>query len=256
MTDAKEILPGALLIFFNLVRTGFHEATVQTKLSGELMSDSPERELKKRSPRFQLDPPVDATFGAQPVVIFNIGERGIQIETPAKVAPNTLDTLRFSLPTSPRMIRAQARVLWCRAAKKEDSLKSWPYRCGLQLEGIAALSLGTLAQMIELAIARPMPSLPKVQPARPEQRQSQELPRASWVPSPPISLDQTMALVQSARGELSRLTSAQRAALGAEGRRVGTGAFREEIFEIHAYLRHAIEPRVISMVLDISALEE
>lgn len=65
-----------------------------------------------------------------------------------------------------------------------------------------------------------------------------------------------MALVQSAKSELSRLAPAQRAALAAEGRRLGKGAFREEIFEIHAYLRHAIEPRVISMILDISALEE
>jgi len=214
-----------------------------------------DRELQKRSPRFQLDPPIEATFGAAPVIIYNIGERGIQIESPGKVAPNTSDTLRFSLPTSPRVIRAQARVLWCRAAKKDDPLKS-SYRCGLQLDGVAALSLETLAQMIELSVARPMPSIPKTQATRPAQRQPEELPRASWVPSPPMSIDQTMALVQSARGELARLTSAQRAALGAEGRRLGTGAFREEIFEIHAYLRHAIEPRVISMVLDISALEE
>lgn len=218
--------------------------------------DPPARGFKKRSPRFQLDPPIEATFGSERVIIYNIGERGIQIEYPGKVAPDTMDTLRFSLPTSPRVIRARARVLWCRASKKDDPLKSWPYRCGLQLDGVAALSLETLAQMIELSVARPLPSIPRTEPTRPVQRESEELPRASWVPSPPLSLEQTMALVQSARGELARLTSAQRAALAAEGRRLGTGAFGEEIFEIHAYLRHAIEPRVISMVLDISAVEE
>lgn len=214
------------------------------------------RGYKKRSPRFQLDPPIEATFGTERVLIYNIGERGIQIESPGKVDTNTLDNLRFSLPTSPRVIRARARVLWCRVAKKDDPLQSWPYRCGLQLDGVPALSLETLAQMIELSLARPMPSVPRAETARPDRRQAEELPRASWVPSPPLSLEQTMALVQSARGELARLSRAQRAGLAAEGRRLGSGTFSEEIFEIHAYLSHAIEPRVISMVLDISALEE
>jgi len=216
--------------------------------------DAPVKLHRKRAPRFLLEPPIEATFGADPVVIYNIGERGIQVEHARKLPLQHMDTLRFSLPTSPRIIRATGRVVWCRASQKSDPLKSWPYRCGLELEGISALSLETLAKMLELSLARPLRRRPAEVTLPP--MVSDQLPRANWVPSPPLTLEQSIALVQSARAEISRLSANDRASLASEGKRSAGKESDADVLTLYEYLRHVLQPPVIRMVIDLSGLEE
>ncbi len=216
--------------------------------------DAPGKVHRKRPPRFLLEPPIEATFGTDPVVIYNIGEGGIQIEHARKLTLQLMDTLRFSLPTSPRIIRATGRVVWCRASRKPDPLRSWPYRCGLELEGISALSLETLAKMLELSLARPLRHRPNETPPPPPVRD--ELPRAQWVPSPPLTLEQSIALVQSARSEIKRLSANDRASLASEGSRSVENESDAGILTLYEYLRHVLQPAVIRMVIDLSGLEE
>ena len=203
----------------------------------------------RRGPRFILDQPIAATYEGQPVEIYNIGETGIQFEHRQRIHRGTFGELRFSLPISPRVIRLQGRVAWCRMARKEDALSVWPFRCGLRVEGLHALTIESLAEMLKARLLRPdrdsLERKRKLALSRPAEGRSEP------PPPPPVTLEECITRVQIARAELRRDPGAARLA-AAEGKTAWIGAGEsDELIAVWQKLGRVIDPALIAVVFDL-----
>jgi hypothetical protein len=208
----------------------------------------------RRTPRFILDPAIPATFEDIPVLIYNIGESGIQFEHKQKIQRFQWGEVRFALPISPRVIRLQGRVTWCRMARGSDPLQPWPYRCGLAVEGLHALTIDTLAGLLRSKSARPDRNSLERKKKLLLERQSEEviLPGSvvETIP-PPLTMEECINRVQSARSELRR-DPANAALMLSSGQLAWRDApASDEVVAVWQQLRQSVDPALISVVFDL-----
>lgn len=207
--------------------------------------------------RFLLEPPLEGTFNGEPVRIFNIGEEGLQIELRHQIRESDAGEILFSLPATPRLFRVSARVRWCHAAKDSSRDDAWPYRCGLEVEGMTAATLRSLGELVELELARA--------DTRSLERRKQLLqqpagdldPRLPRAASPP-ALNTLGGLVEAVRGALAELTREPGTIhqLAEAGRRDLRKAgepdeYVDEVLAVWEYLHRCTAPRMIAMVFDL-----
>lgn len=218
----------------------------------QLSADTVEIEDFRKGPRFIVEPPIRGSLNGEPVEIYNIGEWGIQVEGRSKVARGSYAELRFALPISERVVRLEARITWCRQAKKSGTL-DWPYRCGLRIEGLSAFTVESLAQLLRARVVRPdRDSLERKRQLAREQRllrAADEKPAPP--PPPPVSLDDAIARVQEARTILRShpelLTAhAKQGRAACDAREASL-----EVVAIWSYLEGIIDPSIIAVVLDL-----
>ena len=223
------------------------------------MTDVPVSDLRS-APRFILDPPLEGSFRGEPVRIFNIGEEGVQIEVKSRVERAEYGELRFSLPTSPRVLRVYGRVKWCRPARGGGPAYSWPFRCGLAIEGIHTLTLDSLAQLIELELAKlDRNSLERKRELlqKTALNLDPDLPRSEQTPI--IStLSALVEATRSASSELSRNPAAisRLAEAGRRNLQAESGealAYEDEILAVWEYLHRCAPPRMIALAFDIDS---
>lgn len=214
----------------------------------------------RTTPRFVLDPPFEGSFRGEPVRIFNIAEDGLQIEVRQRIEKGAWGELRFSLPTSPRVMRVEARVKWCRAAKGAGPAYSWPFRCGLAVQGVHALTLDSLSQLLELELLRlDEDSLERKREILQQKATDLDpvLPRAAEVPSI-ATLSSLIEAKRSAMAELTR-NAEMLPRLAEAGRRnlaLETGeqpAYDDEILAVWEYLHRCAPPRMIALAFDVDS---
>lgn len=220
------------------------------------LTDDEVEDLRKK-PRFVLEPPLEGSFRGESVRIYNIAEDGVQIETRERVQRSDSGDLRFSIPTSPEVLRVYGRVKWCRAAKGRGPAYTWPFRCGIEVQGLHALTLETLAQLLELEMAKPdAASMERKRELMGRAKTSDDgLPRA---PEPPI-VNALSGLMDAVRGALAflgkqpaaipRLAAAGRVHLRATQNEVGD--YEDEILAVWEYLHRCSPPRLIALVFDL-----
>jgi hypothetical protein len=206
----------------------------------------------RRGPRFLLEPPIEGAFNGDGVSIYNLGENGIQFEHRTAIAPGTHGELRFSLPHSPRVIRFFGRVTWCRMAKKPGSRVAWPYRCGVRIEGLHALTLDMLAKLLRAKLIRPdLDSLERKRKLA-GNRTATKRPTTSVVPfEAPLTLEECINRVQTARARLAADPQLMRSSV-VEGRAAWSGeAESEEIIATWQFLGGSVSPDLVAMVFDL-----
>lgn len=213
----------------------------------------------RRKPRFLLDPPLDGSYRGEPVRIYNIGEDGVQIETRERIIKNDSGELRFSLPTSPRVMRMYGRVKWCRTARTSGPAYTWPFRCGIEVQGVHALTLGTLAQLIELEMAVPdAASLDRKKRLMEQQAPpgKDDLPRAAETPC----VDTLSELIDAVRNALAALARQREAipkladvARGKVPAADQDACYGDEILAVWEYLHRCTPPKMIALVFDLDA---
>lgn len=210
----------------------------------------------RRKPRFLLDPPLEGSYRGEAVRIYNIGEDGVQIETRERVLKGDTGELRFSLPTSPKVMRMYGRVKWCRAARTSGPAYSWPFRCGVEVEGVHALTLGTLAELIELEMAVPDASSlerKKKLAAKVPAHEQDGLPRATERPS----VETLSSLIDAVRSALAALARRSEAIpkLAAVARQSGGRSmdYSDEILAVWEYLHRAAPLNMIALVFDLDS---
>lgn len=209
----------------------------------------------RRTPRFILDPAIPGTFNGVPVMIYNIAEGGVQFEHKERLSRFVYGDLLFSLPISPRVIRLGGHVAWSRVARKGGELQPWPYRCGLRVENLHALTIDTLAQLLRVKSVRPdRDSLERKRKILLERQREQLMTPGlapEEVPPPPLTLEECIERVQSARRHLRRNADIARE-LAASGRREWReGAASDETIAVWQQLRHSVDPALISLVFDL-----
>jgi hypothetical protein len=216
----------------------------------------PEVHDARRGPRFIVDPPIQAVLGSHQVQIYNIAEGGIQIEVPEKLPRSMYAEIRFSLPISPRVIRLEARVAWCRQARKDGLATAWPYRCGLRIEGLTAFTVESLAALLRAHVVRPDRNSLERKRRLIEERRRANLTLAPEPPArpalpPPITLEDCIARVQAARAVLRNDLALSAHSLAA-GRRAWTGPdANAEVIAIWQYLDRVVDPSIVSVVLEL-----
>ena len=211
----------------------------------------------RRKPRFLLDPPLEGSYRGEPVRIYNIGEDGVQIETRERIIKHDSGELRFSLPTSPKVMRMYGKVKWCRTARTSGPAYTWPFRCGIEVQGVHALTLGTLAQLIQLEMATPdAASLERKKKllSQTQGPETDDLPRAPEVPQ----LDTLSALIDAVRGALATLARQREAIpkLAAVARPHVSmddqgSCYGDEILAVWEYLHRCTPPKMVALVFDL-----
>ena len=209
----------------------------------------------RRSPRFIVEPPIPAVLGTHHVQIYNIGESGIQVEVAEKLQRGLYAEMRFSLPISPRVVRLEGRIAWCRQAKKNDFTQQWPYRCGVRIDGLTAFTIESLATMLRTKIVRPdRDSLERKRRMLEERQRASALalaPEPAPSVPPPATLDECITRVQAARVMLRNDMSLSVRSLAA-GRSAWTGGEASaEVIAIWQHLGRLVDPAIISVVLEL-----
>lgn len=214
----------------------------------------------RSAPRFVLEPPLEGSFNGEPVRIFNIGEEGVQIESRQKMPRGAWGELRFSLPTSPRVLRIDVRTKWCRAAKSAGPAFSWPFRCGLEAEGVHALTLDSLSQLLELEMLRLDNDSLERKRAILQQKAADLDPVLPRAPERP-SIGTLSSLVEAKRQAMfeltrnadlvPRLAEAGRQNLARETGEVAT--YEDEILAVWEYLHRCAPPRMIALAFDVDS---
>lgn len=206
----------------------------------------------RRGPRFLLEPPIEGAFNGDGVSIYNIGENGIQFEHRTAIPPGTHGELRFSLPHSPRVIRFFGRVTWCRMAKKPGSRVSWPYRCGVRIEGLHNLTLDTLAKLLRAKLIRPDRDSLERKKKLLGSRKSTRRETTSVMPfEAPLTLEECISRVQTARARLAGDPQLMRSCL-VEGRAAWPGEPEsDEIIATWHLLGGSTSPELVVMVFDL-----
>ena len=210
-------------------------------------------ELKefRRTPRFLVEPVIPAVLDGDQVEIYNIGESGIQVEIAKSLHRNTYADLRFSLPFSPRVIRLEVRVAWCRQARKGEAIRVWPYRCGLRVEHLSAFTVESLAQLLRAKLVRPDRDSLERKRRMLMARERETKQEAIEVIPPPATLDECITRVQAARAILRgnpHLSTAESAA----GRAAWSGGdASQEVVALWNHLGRSVDPAIISVVLDL-----
>ena len=209
----------------------------------------------RRSPRFIVDPPIPALLGTHDVQIYNIGESGIQVEVAGKLQRGLYAEIRFSLPISPRVVRLEGRIAWCRQAKKHDLTQQWPYRCGVRIDGLTAFTIESLAAMLRTKLVRPdRDSLERKRRMLEERQRSSALslaPPPEPVLPPPATLDECITRVQAARVMLRNDMSLSIRSLAAGRSAWDGGDASAEAIAIWHHLGRTVDPAIISVVLDL-----
>ncbi len=211
-------------------------------------------ELKefRRTPRFLVEPPIAAVLDGEQVAIYNIGESGIQVEIANSLHRNTYADLRFSLPFSPRVIRLEVRVAWCRQARKSEAVRVWPYRCGLRVEHLSAFTVESLAQLLRAKLVRPdRDSLERKRRLMMERESKARQEAAVEVVPPPATLDECITRVQEARAILRGNPSLSTAESAAGGAAWPGGDASPEVIALWNHLGRSVDPAIISVVLDL-----
>lgn len=208
----------------------------------------------RRGPRFLLDPPIRGTFDDVEIDIYNIGENGLQAEFREKMMRGRFGEVRFTLPISPRVIRLQGRITWCRQAIKRQSL-AWPYRCGIKVEHIHALTIDALAELLRRKLVRPDRNSLERKRKLLMQRQLESVDTASAssigrLPAP-LTMDECITRVQNGRAVLRGNPELASRALAEARRRWRGSPEPDELLAIWQYLGGAVDPALISVVLDL-----
>lgn len=208
----------------------------------------------RRTPRFIVDPPISGTFDGAPVQIYNLGEHGLQFEHKEKLQRFHYGEIRFSLPISPRVIRLGGHVAWCRLAKKPGVLEAWPYRCGLRVEALNAITVDTLAALLRTNSVRPdKHSLERKKRLLAQRQAEQNVTPFATTPElpPPLTLDECITRVQSTRRLLEREPALYAAALAAGKRAWRDAPADDEIIAVWQQLARSVDPALISMTFDL-----
>lgn len=208
----------------------------------------------RRTPRFILSPAIPGTFNGEPVLIYNVAEGGVQFEHKEKLTRFTYGDLLFSLPISPRVIRLGGHVAWSRMAKKTNDLQPWPYRCGLRVENLHALTIDTLAQLLRSKSVQPdRQSMERKRKLMLERQREQVVTPGvvlDEVP-PPLTMEECIERVQSARRQLKHNPDIAQE-LAQSGRREWREApASDELIAVWQQLRHSVHPALISVIFDL-----
>jgi hypothetical protein len=208
----------------------------------------------RRTPRFIFDPPIEGSFNGERVLIYNITQEGVQIEHKEKLQRGTWGELQFSLPFSPRMIRLQGRVNWVRVAKQSNPLEAWPYRCGIRVEHLHALTIESLTELLRSRAVRPdKDSLERKRKkiAAQQQIESTVLPFVAQELGPPLTVDEAMSRVQASRAMLRRDPKLAEQHLTVARMHWSGAPQPDDLLAIWNHLGRTVDPNVIAVVIDL-----
>jgi hypothetical protein len=104
--------------------------------------------------RFIAIPPLEGRFGRTLMVVYNLGEGGVQIEHSDPLKLGTVAELIIQLPQKTETAHFRARVVWSRLSKTPDAKGKFLYRSGIRVDEDEATA-GEFLRRIILAFARP-----------------------------------------------------------------------------------------------------
>lgn len=101
----------------------------------------------RSSDRFTLDPPIDAKYGDDVVLIEDLSARGARIESSVQPAVGTTQTFQFHVPASELDASVTATVVWAAVKAISGERKTW--HAGLQITSKPELMRLAIALLTE-----------------------------------------------------------------------------------------------------------
>lgn len=214
-----------------------------------------EPEELRTGDRFDVNPPLQGTFGAATISIHNVGVRGVQIEHPDPLRLGMEARLQVLVPERPEKVELRGRVVWSRLSKRPDAHGKYLYRTGIRFEEGSFFPPQALGQLARAGFARlDARSLERKREA--QLRRDQE--RAAQVTFKPQRAEispEHLLLVQHARAQLQlNPTEAQKwyqRARYAPPTVDGTALpYREDVVAVWEYLGRTVDIETVARAFE------
>ncbi|MCM2316970.1 MAG: PilZ domain-containing protein, partial [Thermoanaerobaculia bacterium] len=105
--------------------------------------------------RYRVQHRLEASFGANEVVLVDLGEHGAQLQHPVPIKLGAIARLSFALPQSSQQVRVQGTIVWSRLSTKPDAAGKRHYYSGVRLEDPEEAMKGVIAHLTQLNVLRP-----------------------------------------------------------------------------------------------------
>jgi hypothetical protein len=84
--------------------------------------------------RFVAIPPLEGRFNRVPILVYNLGEGGVQIEHSLPLKMGTTGSVNIRMHHQPEAVEFRGRVVWSRLSKTPDSTGKYLYRSGVRVD--------------------------------------------------------------------------------------------------------------------------
>ncbi len=111
-----------------------------------------EPEELRAGDRFDLNPPLEGTFGSASVALQNVGVRGAQVEHSDALRLGS--EARLTVIVGGEKIELRGRVVWSRLSKRPDPKGKYLYLSGIRFEEGAFFPPPALGQLARAGVAR------------------------------------------------------------------------------------------------------
>lgn len=207
--------------------------------------------------RYLAQAAIDGTFGANEVVIVDVGEHGAQLRHPLPLKLGTVAKLTFTLPRSGAQVRVQGTIVWSRLATKPDAAGRRDFFSGARIDDVEETMRQAIEQMLRSNAVRPdRSSLEKKRRMLLEKEKAKQHGGVKFMTQRMRIPDDVILLVRQTRARLADNPAEavkwyNRAKFSLDQSGVQIHA-RDEVLAIWEYLERSVEIDIIVRIIEES----